>query len=230
MSNQILKVLLADDDLDILSFIKTKLSENNIQTIAVSNGKEALVEIESNKFDVIVLDWMMPYIDGFSLVKKVRESNIKTPIIMLSALDSTENIVNALENGGDDYLTKPFSVEELIARIRMLHRRFTQSTSIKTVIDFEDLHVDKVEHKVYRDSIEVPLQPQEYKILLYLLENIDTKISKTMLLKHVWNYDFDPQTNIVEVHMSRLRNKLKEGGKTDIISTVRGLGYVIKSK
>jgi two-component system OmpR family response regulator len=226
--NHILNVLVAEDDKDIAKFIKNELNNRFINITIANDGKDALLYINTNNYDVIVLDWMMPYLDGLSLLKLMQKQNIMTPVIMLSAKNDTIDIVDALECGADDYLTKPFSIDELATRIKILHRRTNQNLIVSTNLNCGDIHIDKLSHKVIRDGMPISLQAREYKILLYLIEHKNEVVSKKMLLEHVWEYSFDPQTNVVEVHLSRLRNKLKIIGKPDLINTVRGFGYVIQ--
>lgn len=227
--NQSLKVLVADDDKEIASFIKAKFEENNIYTTIAHDGKEALFLINTNEYDVIVIDWMMPYLDGISLLKILRKQNVITPVIILSALDSTENKIMGLSAGSDDYLTKPFSIEELMIRVKILYNRTKQlSQPITHKIICSDIVLDELAHEVHRDDILIPLQQREYKVLRLLLKHKNEVVSKNMILKEVWDYDFDPQTNVVEVHISRLRNKLTQDNHNDPIKTMRGFGYVIQ--
>ncbi|QIW09620.1 response regulator transcription factor [Francisella sp. LA112445] len=223
------KVLVADDDKQIGQFIKTNFEKNNIETTLAFDGKEALFLINTNNYDVIIIDWMMPYLDGISLLKILRKQNIETPIIILSALDSTENKIEGLKSGSDDYLTKPFSIDELLIRVNILYNRTKQITQAKThKLTCGDIELDELAHEVHRNGQPIILQQREYKVLHLLLKHKNEVISKSMILKEVWDYDFDPQTNVVEVHISRLRTKLTEDGLNDPIKTVRGFGYVIQ--
>lgn len=223
------KVLVADDDKQIGQFIKTRFEENNIETTLAFDGKEALFLINTNDYDVIIIDWMMPYLDGISLLKILRKQNIDTPIIILSALDSTENKIEGLKSGSDDYLTKPFSIDELLIRVNILYNRTQKITQAKThKLSCGDIELDELAHEVHRNGQPIILQQREYKVLHLLLKHKNEVISKSMILKEVWDYDFDPQTNVVEVHISRLRTKLTEDGLNDPIKTVRGFGYVIQ--
>lgn len=228
MSNKF-KVLVADDDKQISQFIKTNFEKNNIETTLAFDGKEALFLINTNKYDVIIIDWMMPYLDGISLLKILRKQNIETPIIILRALDTTENKIEGLKSGSDDYLTKPFSIDELLIRVNILHNRTKQINQAKThKLTCGDIELDELAHEVHRNGQPIVLQQREYKILHLLLKHKNEVISKSMILKEVWDYDFDPQTNVVEVHISRLRTKLTEENQSDPIKTVRGFGYVIQ--
>ncbi|MED7787446.1 response regulator transcription factor [Francisella sp. 19X1-34] len=228
MSNKF-KVLVADDDKQISQFIKANFEKNNIETTLAFDGKEALFLINTNSYDVIIIDWMMPYLDGISLLKILRKQDIETPIIILSALDSTENKIEGLKSGSDDYLTKPFSIDELLIRVNILYNRTQKLTQAKThKLTCGDIELDELAHEVHRSGQPIILQQREYKVLHLLLKHKNEVISKSMILKEVWDYDFDPQTNVVEVHISRLRTKLTEEGLNDPIKTVRGFGYVIQ--
>lgn len=230
MNNNI-KVLVADDDKETAKFIKDKFTANNIDTTLAHDGKEALFLINTNEYDVIVIDWMMPYLDGISLLKILRKQQVATPVIILSALGSTENKITGLTAGSDDYLTKPFSIDELMIRVNILNNRTKQLSQLKDhKITCDDIVLDELAHEVRRADILIPLQQREYKVLHLLLKHKNEVISKNMILKEVWDYDFDPQTNVVEVHISRLRNKLTENGGIDLIKTVRGFGYVIQDQ
>ncbi|AJI47498.1 MULTISPECIES: two-component system response regulator BfpR [Francisella] len=223
------KVLVADDDKKIAQFIKTKFEENGIETTLAHDGKEALFLINTNNYDVVVIDWMMPYLDGISLLKILRKQNVTIPVIILSALDSTENKIQGLTSGSDDYLTKPFSIDELIVRVNILYKRTKQIAEAQShKLICGDIILDELAHEVRRNDELILLQQREYKVLHLLLKHKNEVVSKTMILKEVWDYDFDPQTNVVEVHISRLRNKLTENGLPDPIKTIRGFGYVIQ--
>ncbi|AFJ43254.1 two-component system response regulator BfpR [Francisella orientalis] len=223
------KVLVADDDKKIAQFIKTKFEENGIKTTLAHDGKEALFLINTNDYDVAVVDWIMPYLDGISLLKILRKQNVTIPVIILSALDSTENKIQGLTSGSDDYLTKPFSIDELIVRVNTLYRRTKQIAEAQShKLTCGDIILDELAHEVRRNDELILLQQREYKVLHLLLKHKNEVVSKTMILKEVWDYDFDPQTNVVEVHISHLRNKLTENGLLDPIKTIRGFGYVIQ--
>lgn len=223
------KVLVADDDKKIAQFIKTKFEENGIETTLAHDGKEALFLINTNDYDVVVIDWMMPYLDGISLLKILRKQNVTIPVIILSALDSTENKIQGLTSGSDDYLTKPFSIDELMVRVNILYKRTKQIADAQSHrLICGDIILDELAHEVRRNDELILLQQREYKVLHLLLKHKNEVVSKTMILKEVWDYDFDPQTNVVEVHISRLRNKLTENGLPDPIKTIRGFGYVIQ--
>jgi len=227
-----MNVLIADDDLVIQQFIKDGFVKAGHQVEVGSDGKEALFLATTETFDLMILDRMMPHLEGLDLVQILRKQGHKVPIIILSALAETGDKVDGLKAGGDDYLTKPFAFEELLVRAELLYERFKiiEETQEQTKLMCQDLEVDCVAHEVKRGGNVIPLQAKEYQLLLYLLQNKNQVISRSMLLEKVWEYNFDPQTNVIDVHVSRLRTKLEIEGAPNPIQTVRGFGYVIKDK
>ena len=222
-----MKILLVEDDLSTLSFIKKGLKEFGHIVDAFSNGNEGLDAAYLAEHDIIILDRMLPEIDGLTIVTKLRNNKITTPVLFLSALGEVDDKVKGLKAGGDDYLTKPFSFSELIARIEALNRRQNPKSDID-VLKAYDLVLNKKSRKVTRNSILINLQPQEYKLLEVLMENSNEVITRTMLLEKVWDLHFDPQTNIIDVHISRLRKKIDKGHKVQLVQTIRGAGYSIQ--
>ena len=222
-----MKILLVEDDLSTLSFIKKGLKEFGHIVDAFSNGNEGLDAAYLAEHDVIILDRMLPEIDGLTIVTKLRNNKITTPVLFLSALGEVDDKVKGLKDGGDDYLTKPFSFSELIARIEALNRRQNPKSDID-ILKAYDLVLNKKSRKVTRNSILINLQPQEYKLLEVLMENSNEVITRTMLLEKVWDLHFDPQTNIIDVHISRLRKKIDKGHKVQLVQTIRGAGYSIQ--
>ena len=222
-----MKILLVEDDLSTLSFIKKGLKEFGHIVDAFSNGNEGLDAAYLAEHDVIILDRMLPEIDGLTIVTKLRNNKITTPVLFLSALGEVDDKVKGLKAGGDDYLSKPFSFSELIARIEALNRRQNPKSDID-VLKAYDLVLNKKSRKVTRNSILINLQPQEYKLLEVLMENSNEVITRTMLLEKVWDLHFDPQTNIIDVHISRLRKKIDKGHKVQLVQTIRGAGYSIQ--
>ena len=222
-----MKILLVEDDLSTLSFIKKGLKEFGHIVDAFSNGNEGLDAAYLAEHDVIILDRMLPEIDGLTIVTKLRNNKITTPVLFLSALGEVDDKVKGLKAGGDDYLTKPFSFSELIARIEALNRRQNPKSDID-ILKVYDLVLNKKSRKVTRNSILINLQPQEYKLLEVLMENSNEVITRTMLLEKVWDLHFDPQTNIIDVHISRLRKKIDKGHKVQLVQTIRGAGYSIQ--
>jgi two-component system OmpR family response regulator len=225
-------ILVADDDLAIQVFIQKGFVKAGHEVAVATDGKEALFLATTQDFDLMILDRMMPYLDGLSLVQILRKQGNKAPIIILSALAETSDKVEGLKAGGDDYLTKPFAFEELLVRAELLYERYKvmEQTHEQTKLICQDLEVDCVAHEVKRCGHIITLQAKEYQLLLYLIQNKNQVISRSMLLEKVWEYTFDPQTNVIDVHVSRLRNKLELDGLPNPIQTVRGFGYVIKDK
>ena len=226
-----MKILLIDDDIQICHFIEQNFVRLGHAVTIVHNGNEALDLTNREAFDLLIIDWMIPYIDGVALIKILRRQDIETPAIILSAKSQIEDKVFGLESGCDDYLTKPFAIEELIVRANLLYKRMTNVVSSQsTTMSCHDLTLDKISHKVTFKKKNIELQAREYKILLFLMEHKNQVVSRSILLEHIWDYKFDPQTNIIDVHVSRLRNKLTEIGAKDIVTTVRGCGYTIKDE
>ena len=222
-----MKILLVEDDLSTLNFIKKGLKESGHTVDAFSNGNDGIDAAYLNEHDVIILDRMLPEIDGLTIVTKLRNNKITTPVLFLSALGEVSDKVKGLKAGGDDYLTKPFSFSELIARIEALNRRQNPKSDID-ILKIHDLILNKKSRKVTRNSILINLQPQEYKLLELLMENSNEVITRTMLLEKVWDLHFDPQTNIIDVHISRLRKKIDKGYDVQLLHTIRGAGYSIQ--
>ena len=222
-----MKILLIEDDLSTLNFIKKGLKESGHIVDAFPNGNDGLDAAYLGEHDVIILDRMLPEIDGLTIVTKIRNNKITTPVLFLSALGEVNDKVKGLKAGGDDYLTKPFSFSELIARIEALNRRQNPKSDID-ILRIHDLLLNKKTRKVTRNSVLINLQPQEYKLLEVLMENSNEVITRTMLLEKVWDLHFDPQTNIIDVHISRLRKKIDKDHDVQLLHTIRGAGYSIQ--
>ncbi len=223
----VLKILIIEDDAKTADFIEKGFQEAGFQTCHCANGEEGLSRAMSEPFDAAVVDIMLPKLDGFSVIEKIREAEISLPIIVLSARDSVESKIAGLEKGGDDYLAKPFSLSELIARVNALLRRANAAVP-PTVLEFEDLRVDLLTRKVTRGGEKIDLPPLEYLLLEYLMRNRGHVVSRTTIMKHVWEYHFDTQTNIVESRVCRLRDKIDKPFQRKLIHTVRGFGYVLE--
>ena len=221
-----MRILVAEDDADTAEFITRGLGELGHNPVRTDNGIDALHLLSTEQFDVAVLDRMLPHLDGLSIVQRIRAVEVDVPILLLTALGRIEDRVGGLEAGADDYLVKPFAFSELAARVNALGRR-KPLNSAPTIFERGGVSVDLLRRRVARDGVAVPLQPREFRILEELMREEGKVVTRTMLLERVWNYHFDPQTNIVETHISRLRSKLNEGGKPDLIETVRGAGYRI---
>jgi two-component system, OmpR family, response regulator len=218
------RILVAEDDTDTAEFIRRGLRELGHNVVLVENGLDAIHLLSTEQLDVAILDRMLPELDGLSIVRRVRAAGIEVPILLLTALGRIEDRVSGLEAGGDDYLLKPFAFSELAARVNALARRKPLQQE-PTRLEHRGLIMDLLKRQVLRDGAVVQLQPREFRILEELMREEGKVVTRTMLLERVWNYHFDPQTNIVDTHISRLRFKLNEGGKPDLIETIRGVGY-----
>ena len=219
-----MRILIAEDDKDTAEFIRRGLGELGHNPTVTSDGRDALFLLSTEQFDIAVVDRMLPAMDGVSIVRRVRAAEIDTPILMLTALGRINDRVEGLEAGADDYLVKPFAFSELAARVNALARRKPLKAEL-TRLEHRGIVMELLRREVTRDGIPIALQPREFRILEELLSEGGKVVTRTMLLERVWNYHFDPQTNIVETHISHLRTKLKVDGKPDAIETVRGVGY-----
>ena len=219
-----MRVLIAEDDGDTAEFIRRGLTELGHETLFAGNGVEALKLLSSEQLDVAILDRMMPGLDGVSVLRKARDAGVDVPVLILTALGQIADRVSGLEAGADDYLVKPFAFSELTARMNALTRR-RGAEAPPTQLHHCGIVIDLLKRQVTRDGRPIALQPREFRLLEELMRGEGKVVSRTMLLEKVWNYHFDPQTNIVDTHISRLRSKLNEGGKPSLIETVRGAGY-----
>ena len=223
-----MRLLLIEDDLKIATFILKGFKEAGFAVDHASDGEEGLYMASSEFYDTAVIDVMLPKLDGLAIIEELRRRAINTPIIILSAKRSLDDRIKGLQKGGDDYLTKPFSFSELLARVQALIRRATE-TSEPTGLSFGDLSLDLLKREVHRSEKRIDLQPREFALLEYLMRNRERVVSKTMILEHIWDYHFDPQTNVVDVLVSRLRAKVEKDFPDKIIHTIRGVGYVLKA-
>jgi len=223
-----MRVIVIEDDPKIGQFVARGLREAGFAVDLVERAEDAIVRLSGGTYDAAVVDVMLPGMDGLSMIEQLREEGVSTPMLVLSAKRSVEDRVQGFTSGGDDYLTKPFSFSELLVRVQSLIRRSTQSAA-PTRLKAGDLEVDLLSRTVRRAGRVVELQPREYSLLEYLLRNADRVLSKTMIMEHVWDYDFDPQTNVVDVLVSRLRSKIDKDFDEKLIQTVRGVGYVLRS-
>jgi two-component system OmpR family response regulator len=222
-----MKILIVEDDVTVAQYIKKGLKESGHSPDVANDGKQGLLLAMSNEYDVIVLDRMLPHIDGITLLNTIRASGDKTPAVILSAKNKVEDKVKGLRSGADDYMTKPFAFEELLARIDIIASRQTALPSTVTEIVLGELKLDLINRRVTRNDKVIDLQSKEFKLLEFLLKNKGNIVTRTMLLEKVWEYNFDPQTNVIDVHISRLRNKIDKGFSYPIIETIRGAGYLI---
>ena len=218
-----MRILLVEDEKGVANFIKKGLEEEYYSIDHSSDAEGGLLFLEANKYDLIILDVMMPGMNGFELCKTVRQKKIQTPILMLTARDSVQDKVRGLDSGADDYLTKPFSFEEFLARVRALLRRKEDNL---TEFTHGSLKIDAVSHRVFVEETEIFLRPKEFSILMYLVQNKGRVLSRTQILENIWGYDFNPNTNIVDVHIKALREKLKQYSFDESIRSVRGVGYM----
>jgi two-component system OmpR family response regulator len=222
------RVLLVEDDLKIASFISKGLREAGLAVDHSADGEDGLHLALNEPYDAAIIDIMLPKLDGLSLIEILRQQKINTPVLILSAKRSVDDRVKGLQTGGDDYLIKPFSFSELLARIQALIRRATGVTE-PTSLSTGDLSVNLLTREVTRARENIDLQPREFALLEYLMRNEGKVVSKTMILEHVWDFSFDPQTNVVDVLISRLRSKVDRDFEPKMIHTVRGVGYVLRA-
>ncbi|TCP36851.1 response regulator transcription factor [Sphingomonas sp. BK235] len=219
------KILLIEDDDATAEFVAKGLGEEGFVVDRAANGRDGLFHATDGSYDCIVLDRMLPGIDGMAVLAAVRGAGIETPVIVLSALGSPEDRVKGLTNGSDDYLVKPFAFAELLARIRLLVRRGRAGAAVETVLRCDDLEMDLLARRVRRAGRTIELQPREFRLLEFMLRHAEQVVTRTMLLEGVWDYHFDPGTNVIDVHLSRLRKKVDEGFAHPLLHTVRGSGY-----
>jgi len=221
-----LKILLLEDDLQTSAFIEKGLRSAGHVVDACAAGRDAIFHASDGAYDMLIMDRMVPGVDGLAALKALRVTGVTTPTLFLTAMDGVEDRVEGLEAGADDYLVKPFAMSELIARIGALARR-PHLAQTQTKIRIGDLEIDLLKRNATRAGQVIDLQPQEFKLLEYLMRHAGQVVTRTMLLEHVWSFHFDPQTNIIEGHMSRLRSKIDRGFGSEMIKTIRGAGYTI---
>lgn len=223
-----MKILLIEDDLVIADFIKKGMTEAGFSVEHTDNGRTGLGFALDGGWDLAIIDLMLPQLDGLSIINRIRAKKINLPIIILSAKRSVDDRIQGLQLGSDDYLTKPFSFSELLARVEALLRRASH-VSEPSSLCFHDLTLDLLARTVTRNDKRIVLQPKEFALLEYLVRNRGRVVSKTMIMERVWNYDFDPGTNVVEARISKLREKIDKDFELPLIHTVRGLGYVLRT-
>jgi two-component system OmpR family response regulator len=222
-----LKILIVEDDKEAAAYLKKALAEAGHTVDHASSGREGLFLAAGETYDVIILDRMLPEMDGLAILRTIRASGVKTPVLLLTALGGIDDRVDGLEAGGDDYLVKPFAVAELLARVNALARRPPPQT-VQTMLRVADLSLDMLTRTVTRAGARVDLQPREFQLLAYLMRHAGRVVTRTMLLESVWDFHFDPKTNIVDTHVSRLRAKVDRGHAQELIHTVRGAGYCLR--
>jgi two-component system OmpR family response regulator len=224
-----LKILLIEDDREMAGHIVHALGEHGHHVDVSHDGEQGLSQAAGGSHAALIVDRMLPRLDGLSMVRTLRASGNRTPVLCLTTRSGLDDRVEGLEAGGDDYLVKPFAFSELIARVNAITRRATQDGAEPTRLRCADLEMDLIRRAVHRGGKPVELQPQEFRLLEYLLRNAGRVVTRTMLLEHVWDLHFDPRTNIVETHLSRLRAKLDRGFESELIHTVRGVGYILRA-
>ena len=221
-----MRILIVEDEKKVAAFIKKGLEEETYAVDIASDGEDGLHLGEQNPYDLIILDLMLPKINGLDILSRLRAKKIETPILLLTAKDSVEDKVEGLNHGADDYLTKPFAFSELLARIRVLLRRGKNET--KTTLEIADLTLDLVSHKVNRGNEEIELTGKEYSLLEYFMRNQEKVLTRTMIAEHVWDYNFDTFTNVIDVYVNHLRKKIDKNFPAKLLHTLRGVGYVMK--
>lgn len=222
-----MRILIIEDDREAADYLVKALREAGHNPEHADNGEDGLELARSNQWDVLVVDRMLPRRDGLSVIETLRASGNETPVLILSALSQVDDRVTGLRAGGDDYLSKPYAFSELLARVEVLGRR-KATTQVETKLQVGDLVLDRLAHKVTREGKEIVLQPREFRLLEYLMKHAGQVVTRTMLLENVWDYHFDPQTNVIDVHISRLRSKIDKGFEYALLHTIRGAGYSIR--
>ncbi len=222
-----MRLLIVEDDREAADYLKKALREAGHMAEVANDGDTGLAIALDESFDVLVVDRMLPKRDGLSVVSELRSRGNETPVLILSALGQVDDRVTGLRAGGDDYLAKPYAFSELLARVEVLARRRAPN-SADTVYRVGDLELDRLSHRVMRGGEEIVLQPREFRLLEYLMRHAGQVVTRTMLLENVWDYHFDPQTNVIDVHVSRLRSKIDKGFAKPLLQTVRGAGYMIR--
>jgi two-component system, OmpR family, response regulator len=224
-----MKLLIIEDDADAAAYLVKALRESGHVADHAADGLLGYGMAQEGGYDVLIIDRMLPRMDGLSVIRSLRENGDVTPALILSALGQVDDRVKGLRAGGDDYLPKPYAFSELLARIEVLSRRRAASPQAEpTLYRVGNLELDRLSHKVMRGGREIIVQPREFRLLEYLMRHAGQVVTRTMLLENVWDYHFDPQTNVIDVHVSRLRGKIDKGQETALIHTIRGAGYVLR--
>ena len=218
-------VLIIEDDKDVATYISKGLNESGFVTDTAHTGTAGLAMAQSGQYDILIVDRMLPELDGLSVIERLRKEGHSMPVLILSALGEVDDRVEGLAAGGDDYLVKPYAFSELLARVNALTRRRNTDIHDQMVLEVADLHLDRLKRKVTRSGKKINLQPREFRLLEYLMSNTGQVVTRTMLLEKVWEYHFDPQTNVIDVHISRLRSKIDKDFSPPMIHTERGAGY-----
>ncbi|SMY15469.1 response regulator transcription factor [Photobacterium aquimaris] len=223
-----MKILVIEDDLTTREFVARGLREHGFVVDEAEDGHQGLMMATSCEYQLIVLDRMLPQLDGLKVLAALRATENQTPVLILSAMDSVEDRVTGLTAGSDDYLTKPFALAELVARANILVKRKQTVATVSSEYSYDDLRLDIKSHRVWRGSRLINLQQKEFLLLQYLMEHVESVVSRMSLFESVWSYHFDPKTNVIDVHIANLRKKLESEGEPSLIHTVRGAGYVLR--
>lgn len=224
-----MRVLLIEDDQEAAAYLARGLSESGHVAEICVDGAQGLAEALTDAYDILVVDRMLPTMDGLQVVQSLRAARVRTPVLFLSALGEVDDRVNGLRAGGDDYLAKPFAFSELLARLEALGRRANPDEA-QASLRVADLELNRLERRVTRNGQLIVLQPREFRLLEYLMLNAGKVVTRTMLLENVWGYHFDPQTNVIDVHISRLRSKIDKGFASPLLQTIRGAGYSLREQ
>ena len=223
------KVLVVDDDVKLLKMLKRTLVFENLDVLTATNGREALEVVQQEAPDLLIVDWMMPEMDGLELIQHLRDANNRMPILMLTARDAVENRVFGLESGADDYLVKPFAPAELVARVHALLRRVEPKADDQEV-QYNDVRLDPKQHEAWRGDRKLSLTVTEFNLLYYFLRHPRQVLERNQILMEVWGYDFGGDSNVLEIYISYLRKKLESNGEPRLIQTVRGIGYMLREE
>jgi DNA-binding response OmpR family regulator len=223
-----MRILVVEDEKKVASFIQRGLEGEGFQVEIAGDGEEGVSMAKGNPYDLILMDVMLPKMDGLAAIRELRTAKVNTPVLCLTAKDTVEDIVAGLDSGSDDYLTKPFAFAELLARVRALMRRGAQERGAE--ITYADLRLDPVAHKVWRAGKEIELTAKEYALLEYFIRNPEKTLTRNMIAEHVWDYTFDSFTNIIDVYVNYLRKKIDRDFATKLVHTVRGVGYMLKAE
>jgi len=223
-------ILVIEDDSDTAAYLSKGLTESGHNVDLAHDGREGLFMALDQPYDTLVVDRMLPGLDGLAVIRTLRNADNKTPVLILSALGEVDARVDGLRAGGDDYLVKPFAFSELLARIEALVRRNSSTGKQETVLKVDNLEIDLLARSVARNGQPIELQPREFRLLEYLMRHSGQVVTRTMLLENVWDYNFDPQTNVIDVHISRLRSKIDKQFEKPLLHTVRGAGYVLRAE
>ena len=223
-----MRILIIEDDPDSAAYLVKAFREAGHMADHAADGLEGYAQARDGAYDVLIVDRMLPKLDGLSLIGGLREQKIETPVLILSALGQVDDRVKGLRAGGDDYLAKPYAFSELLARVEVLQRRKGSGSADVTILRVGGLELDRLSHKLTRDGKEIQIQPREFRLLEYLMKHAGQVVTRTMLLENVWDYHFDPQTNVIDVHVSRLRSKIDKGYDTPLLQTIRGSGYMTR--